>query len=38
MIGHLDVSEPRGLHSVEHMPSGEPLTTLDNQVLWFRAK
>jgi sugar lactone lactonase YvrE len=38
MIGHLDVSEPRGLHSVEQMPSGEPLTTLDNQVLWFRAK
>lgn len=22
----------------EQMPSGEPLTTLDNQVLWFKAK
>ena len=38
MIGHLDVSEFRGWHSVEQMPSGEPLTTLETQVLWFRAK
>ena len=38
MIGHLDVSEVRGLHSVEQMPSGEPLTTLDTEVLWFKAK
>jgi len=38
MIGHLDVSGVRGLHSVEQMRSGEPLTTLDTQVLWFKAK
>jgi len=38
MIGHLDVSEVRGLPSVEQMPSGEPLTTLDTEVLWFKAK
>ena len=38
MLGHLNVSEGRGLHSVEVMPSGEPLTNLENQVLWFRAK
>jgi len=38
MLGHLDVAEPRGLHSVEQMPSGEPITNLENQVLWFRQK
>ena len=38
MIGHLDVSEVGGSHSVEQMPSGEPLTTLDDQVLWFKVK
>jgi streptogramin lyase len=38
MMGHLDVAEARGLHSVEQMPSGEPLTTLDSQVVWFKAK
>ena len=38
IMGHLDVPEERGLHSVEQMPSGEPLTTMGNQVLWFKAK
>jgi len=38
MIGHLDVTEPRGLHSVEQMPSGEPVTNLENQLLWFKTK
>jgi len=38
MIGHLDVPEARALHSVEQMPSGEPLATMDNQLLWFKAK
>jgi 6-bladed beta-propeller len=38
ILGHLDVPEPRGGHSVEQMPSGEPLTTLGNELLWFKAK
>lgn len=38
MLGHLDVSEERGLHSVELMPSGEPVATLGNQLLWFKAR
>jgi hypothetical protein len=38
MMGHLDVPEERALHSVEQMPSGEPLTTTDTQLLWFKAK
>ena len=38
ILGHLDVPEGRGLHSVEQMPSGEPVTTLDNSLLWFRAR
>jgi 6-bladed beta-propeller len=38
MLGHLDVTEVRGLHSVEQMPSGEPVTTLDNHLLWFKAE
>ena len=38
MLGHLDVSEVRGLHSVEQAPSGEPVTTLDNHLLWFKAE
>jgi DNA-binding beta-propeller fold protein YncE len=37
MLGHLDVTEKGGLHSVELMPSGEPLTNLGNQLLWFRS-
>jgi DNA-binding beta-propeller fold protein YncE len=38
MLGHIDVSEPGGLHSVEQMPSGETITTMGNHLLWFRAK
>jgi DNA-binding beta-propeller fold protein YncE len=38
MLGHLDVPEPRGLHSVEQMPSGEPIITLGSELLWFKAK
>jgi len=38
ILGHLDVPEPRGLHAVEQMPSGEPVTTLGNQLLWFKEK
>jgi streptogramin lyase len=37
MLGHIDVTEPRGLHSVEQMPSGEPLTNLQDHVLWMKA-
>lgn len=38
ILGHLDVIEARGLHSVEQMPSGEPVTNLNNQLLWFKEK
>jgi sugar lactone lactonase YvrE len=38
ILGHLDVPEERGLHSIEQMASGEPLTTLGNELLWFKAK
>jgi hypothetical protein len=38
MLGHLDVSEERGLHSVEQMASGEPIITFGNELLWFKAK
>lgn len=38
MLGHLDVSEERGLHSVEQMSSGEPIITFGNELLWFKAK
>jgi DNA-binding beta-propeller fold protein YncE len=38
ILGHLDVPEARGLHSVEQVASGEPLTTLGNELLWFKAK
>jgi len=38
IVGHLTVSEKSGLHSVEVMPSGEPLTNLGSRVIWFRAK
>ena len=36
MLGHLNVPEERGCHSLEVMPSGEPLITLGNQLLWFK--
>jgi 6-bladed beta-propeller len=37
-LGHLDVAGQHGLHSVEQMPSGEPVTNLGNEVLWFKAQ
>jgi DNA-binding beta-propeller fold protein YncE len=36
ILGHLDVPEVFGLHSIETSPSGEPVTVLGNQLLWFR--
>jgi hypothetical protein len=36
--GDLDVAQARALHSVEQMPSGEPVTTMGNELLWFKAK
>jgi hypothetical protein len=38
MLGHLDVPEKGGLHSVEQMPSGEPLVNLGTQAVWFKKK
>ncbi len=38
MLGHLDVPEERGAHSIEQMPSGEPIITLGNELLWFKTK
>ena len=37
MLGHLDVPAAGG-HSVAVTPSGEPLTTLGDQLLWFKAE
>jgi len=36
ILGHLDVTEERGGHSLEIMPSGEPIITLGNELLWFK--
>jgi len=36
ILGHLDVPEERGGHSIELMPSGEPLITLGDELLWFK--
>lgn len=36
ILGYLDVPEDRGGHSLEVMPSGEPLITLGNELLWFK--
>lgn len=38
MVGHIDVAQQRALHSVEQMPSGDPLTTWQDQLVWFRAQ
>jgi hypothetical protein len=37
MLGHLDVPEARSGHSIELMPSGEPIITSGNELLWFKA-
>jgi sugar lactone lactonase YvrE len=36
MLGHLVVQEERGLHSVEQSASGEPVTALGSELLWFK--
>jgi hypothetical protein len=36
ILGHLDVTEALGLHSIDLAPAGEPVTSLGNQILWFR--
>jgi sugar lactone lactonase YvrE len=36
ILGHLDIPEERSGHSIELMPSGEPLVTLSNELLWFK--
>lgn len=38
ILGHLNVPEERGGHSLEVMPSGEPVITLGNEILWFKRK
>jgi streptogramin lyase len=38
ILGHIEVTEKGGLHSVELTPSGEPVINLNNELLWFRAK
>jgi 6-bladed beta-propeller len=38
ILGHLNVPEDRGGHSLEVMPSGEPLITLGNEILLFKKK
>jgi streptogramin lyase len=38
MLGHLTVPEKGGLHSVEQTSSGEPITVLANELLWFKKK
>jgi len=37
ILGHLDVAEERGGHCVDLMPSGEPIITLGNELLLFKA-
>ncbi|HZD77590.1 MAG TPA: peptidyl-alpha-hydroxyglycine alpha-amidating lyase family protein [Acidobacteriaceae bacterium] len=37
ILGHLDVPEAGG-HSLAVTPSGEPLTTVGDELLWFKAK
>ena len=37
MLGHFDIPEPRSGHSIELMPSGEPLITSGNELLWLKA-
>jgi hypothetical protein len=38
ILGHLNVPKDRGGHSLEVMPSGEPLITLGNEILLFKKK
>jgi hypothetical protein len=36
ILGHLDVPDTLGLHSIEMSSTGEPVITLGNHLLWFR--
>ena len=36
ILGHLDVTAPLGLHSIDVTSSGEPVISQGNQLLWFR--
>lgn len=36
ILGHLNVPETLGLHSLEVSPAGEPVVSLGNELLWFR--
>jgi DNA-binding beta-propeller fold protein YncE len=36
ILGHIDVPETLALHSIDFTSAGEPVTTLGNQLLWFR--
>jgi outer membrane protein assembly factor BamB len=38
IMGHLYVPERHALHCVEQMPSGEPLTMMGDELLWFKLK
>ncbi len=36
ILGHIGIPEEKGGHSIELMPSGEPLITMSNELLWFK--
>ncbi len=38
ILGYLDIPEERGGHALELTPSGEPLITLGNELLWFKGQ
>jgi hypothetical protein len=36
ILGYVPVSENAGLHTVEDAGEGQPMTDVDNRVVWFR--
>lgn len=38
ILGHIDVPEMRTGHSIDVTPSGEPVITFGNQLLWFKSQ
>ncbi len=38
ILGHVDIPEERAGHALELMPSGEPIITAGDALLWFRAR
>lgn len=38
ILGHFDVAEERAGHSIDLMPSGEPIITLGNGLLWLKLR